>query len=76
MPRFEVYITELPHVVGDPRNHPAGLPAELRNVHWTGEAGDDDAAREAAWHVWDETYGADARPRPAEVIARVTNLDG
>ncbi len=53
MPRFEVYVTEPPHLIGDPDNDPGGLSSGLRNVHWTGEAVDDDAARQAAWHEWD-----------------------
>jgi hypothetical protein len=37
----------------------------VRTVDWRGEADSEEAARAAAWHAWDERYGAD-RERPAE----------
>jgi len=73
MPRFGVHVGEIPPEV-EPASDPAKAVPEVRDVYWTGEAADPDAAREAAHLAWDEKYGSGKQPISA--IVNMTPLDG
>jgi hypothetical protein len=68
MTQFEVEIREPPIIV-DARVSPGGLSSPIRTVFWSGEVANEDAAKEAAWHAWDERYGPGKQP--VDAIVRV-----
>ena len=68
-PRYEVRITE----VVQPESRPNAPTSIVRDVIWAGQASTDGAAKNAAYELWDEKYGAGARPESATVS--VAKLD-
>jgi hypothetical protein len=68
MPRFSVHIGETSTSIEAP------YWAIGRDVCWEGEAEDDDAAKDAAYRVWDDKYGPGRQPVGA--IITVTPIDG
>jgi hypothetical protein len=55
--RFEVTITETIRQLAAPMPDDALTPM-ARSVYWSGDAKDEDAAKEAGYAPWDEKYGA------------------
>gem|GEM_PF-3774954 len=55
--RFEVTITETIRQLAAPMPDDAPTPM-ARSVYWSGDAKDEDAAKEAGYAPWDEKYGA------------------
>lgn len=72
MPKYHVNITEM--ILRTDAPAPTDLTPEVRMVDWTGDAADNDAAVQSALRAWDEKYGPDSRPAPAQT--RVRRLNG
>jgi hypothetical protein len=70
MLQFIVAISEPPPVI-DVRVNPGGVSSAIRNVYWSGDAANEDAAIEAAWRAWDKKHGPGKQP--VDAIVRVTS---
>ncbi len=69
MSKFEVTITETVTAFEAPVD-PHELTPDVRGISWTGDAADNDAAKEAAYLAWDEKYGSGKQPVAA--IVKIT----
>jgi hypothetical protein len=72
MARFEATITETILEMEAPVAPHEPTP-EVRSVYWSGDAADQDAAKEAAYAAWDEKYGPGKQP--VQALVKITALD-
>lgn len=71
LPSYSVQIADLDPVSSGPLRPEQRTP-EVRSVVWSGEAADEDAAKSAAWHAWDEKYGHGRQP--VNALVKVTSV--
>lgn len=68
MPGYEVKIAERTKTVSDDKSE----SPIVRNVIWTGNAQDEEAAVEHAWAEWDRKYRSNERP--AQILGPTVSL--